>query len=28
VELTLTMSMANFTNRYNDALELVPNLGV
>ncbi len=28
VELTLTISMANFTNRFNDALELVPDLGV
>jgi uncharacterized peroxidase-related enzyme len=28
VELTLTIAMANFTNRFNDALELVPDLGV
>ncbi len=27
-ELTLTICMANFTNRFNDALELVPDLGV
>ncbi len=28
VELTLTVCMANFTNRFNDALELIPDLGV
>ena len=28
VELTLTICMANFTNRFNDALELIPDLGV
>jgi len=28
VELTLTISMANFANRFNDALEVVPDLGV
>jgi uncharacterized peroxidase-related enzyme len=28
VELTLTICMANFTNRFNDALEIVPDLGV
>jgi uncharacterized peroxidase-related enzyme len=27
-ELTLTICMANFTNRFNDALELIPDLGV
>ena len=27
-ELTLTICMANFTNRFNDALEIVPDLGV
>jgi len=28
VELTLTISMANFANRFNDALEVVADLGV
>ena len=28
VELTLAVCMANFTNRFNDALEMVPDLGV
>jgi uncharacterized peroxidase-related enzyme len=28
VELTMTICMANFTNRFNDALELIPDLGV
>jgi uncharacterized peroxidase-related enzyme len=28
VELTLTICMANFTNRFNDALENIPDLGV
>jgi uncharacterized peroxidase-related enzyme len=28
VELTLTICMANFTNRFNDATELIPDLGV
>jgi alkylhydroperoxidase family enzyme len=28
VELTLTICMANFTNRFNDALEMIPDLGV
>jgi alkylhydroperoxidase family enzyme len=28
VELTLAISMANFTNRFNDALEVIPDLGV
>jgi uncharacterized peroxidase-related enzyme len=28
VELTLLICMANFTNRFNDALEIVPDLGV
>ena len=28
VELTLAICMANFTNRFNDALEIVPDLGV
>ena len=28
VELTLTICMANFTNRFNDALGSVPDLGV
>jgi uncharacterized peroxidase-related enzyme len=28
VELTLTICMANFTNRFNDAVELIPDLGV
>jgi uncharacterized peroxidase-related enzyme len=28
VELTLVACMANFTNRFNDALELIPDLGV
>ncbi len=28
VELTLAICMANFTNRFNDALENVPDLGV
>ena len=28
VELTLTICIANFTNRFNDALEVVPDLGV
>jgi uncharacterized peroxidase-related enzyme len=28
VELTATVCMANFTNRFNDALELIPDLGV
>jgi uncharacterized peroxidase-related enzyme len=28
VELTLTICVANFTNRFNDALEVVPDLGV
>jgi alkylhydroperoxidase family enzyme len=27
VELTLTICIANFTNRYNDALQLQPDLG-
>jgi len=27
VELTLTISMANFTNRFNDALQVVPDIG-
>jgi len=27
VELTLTISIANFTNRFNDALNVVPDLG-
>ena len=26
--LALTICVANFTNRFNDALELVPDLGV
>jgi uncharacterized peroxidase-related enzyme len=28
VELTLAVCMANFTNRFNDALEIIPDLGV
>jgi alkylhydroperoxidase family enzyme len=28
VELTLAVCMANFTNRFNDALENIPDLGV
>jgi uncharacterized peroxidase-related enzyme len=28
VELTLAVCIANFTNRFNDALEIVPDLGV
>jgi alkylhydroperoxidase family enzyme len=28
VELTLAVCVANFTNRFNDALEIVPDLGV
>ncbi len=28
VELTLTICMANFTNRFNDALGSIPDLGV
>jgi uncharacterized peroxidase-related enzyme len=28
VELTLVICMANFTNRFNDALEITPDLGV
>ena len=28
VELTLVISVANFTNRFNDALQLDPDLGV
>ena len=28
VELTLSICMANFTNRFNDAFELIPDLGV
>ncbi|MCU1340798.1 MAG: hypothetical protein JWN92_221, partial [Candidatus Acidoferrum typicum] len=28
VELTLAICMANFTNRFNDALENIPDLGV
>jgi len=28
VELTLAIRMANFTNRFNDALENIPALGV
>jgi uncharacterized peroxidase-related enzyme len=28
VELTLAICMANFTNRFNDALEITPDLGV
>jgi uncharacterized peroxidase-related enzyme len=28
VELTLTICMANFTNRFNEALEMIPDLGV
>lgn len=28
VELTLVICVANFTNRFNDALEIVPDLGV
>jgi len=28
VELTLVICMANFTNRFNDAAELIPDLGV
>lgn len=28
VELTLVICVANFTNRFNDALELIPDLGV
>ena len=28
VELTLTICIANFTNRFNDALEMIPDLGV
>ena len=28
VELTLTICMANFTNRFNEALEVIPDLGV
>jgi uncharacterized peroxidase-related enzyme len=28
VELTLTICMANFTNRFNDALDNIPDLGV
>jgi uncharacterized peroxidase-related enzyme len=28
VELTLAICMANFTNRFNDALEIIPDLGV
>jgi len=28
VELMLTIGMANFANRFNDALEVVPDLGV
>jgi uncharacterized peroxidase-related enzyme len=28
VELTLVICMANFTNRFNDALDIVPDLGV
>jgi alkylhydroperoxidase family enzyme len=27
VELTLIICLANFTNRFNDALELIPDLG-
>ena len=27
VELTLTIAMANFTNRFNDALQVVPDIG-
>jgi len=27
VELTLTICVANFTNRFNDALQVVPDLG-
>jgi len=27
VELTLVISVANFTNRFNDALQVVPDLG-
>jgi hypothetical protein len=28
VELTLPICMANFTDHFNDALELIPDLGV
>ncbi len=28
VELTLAICMANFTNRFNDALDNIPDLGV
>jgi len=28
VELTVAICMANFTNRFNDALENIPDLGV
>lgn len=28
VELTLVVCVANFTNRFNDALQLTPDLGV
>jgi alkylhydroperoxidase family enzyme len=28
VELTLAVRVANFTNRFNDALENIPDLGV
>ena len=28
VELTLAICRANFTNRFHDALELIPDLGV
>jgi len=27
VELTLVICVANFTNRFNDALQIVPDLG-
>jgi alkylhydroperoxidase family enzyme len=27
VELTLIICLANFTNRFNDALQLIPDLG-